>query len=284
MKEEDVVALASLLGKEPEVVTKAIEEDGIGGFINDFKQGNRILSAEDFDKREANLRKSVIDEISISDNVPKPIYDRVKGTVLEMVEKDLAKKHDVGDYENFDDLIGKLVTKTKNPTETESELKERITQLTQEHEQKIGDLMKQNDDRFVRMRLNESVKNLPIDADGDKLNVQREIVNTMFSSNHRFEVRDDKVIVLQKNGEEWKPVTDEKLDPIPVGDVLSEYAKGIVNLKSPGSGGRGDSSSTSNSKTVSVSKYLKENGIAENSLKWAEAYKKFKAEGYEITE
>jgi hypothetical protein len=283
MKENDVVALATLLNKKPEDVSAALEGDGIGGFINEFKTGNTIMSLTDFSKRETNLKDQVIGEIASSQSIPQPIYNRVKGDVLEMTEKKLAEKYKVDQYESFDDLINKLVTKAENPT-SDAELKAQITKLTEEHSQEVDRLKNENNNRFVSLRVGEAVRGLNIDADGDKLNVQREIVSTMFNSNHKFEVDGDNVIVLRKKGDAWEKVTDAKLDPIPVSDVLAEYAKGIVNLKSSDSGGRGDSSSTSSSKTVSASKYLKDNNLTEVSFGWAEAYKKFKAEGYTILE
>jgi hypothetical protein len=282
MKENDVVAVASLLGKEQKEVVDALENGGIDGWINDFKTGNKIMTTADFDQREKNLKEVLVGEIAAGEKVPQLIYNRVKGDVLEMTEKNLAKQYNVESFDNFDDLIGKLVTKTKNPTDTESELKNQITKLTEAHEESLKTERSKNDKRFVNLRLREAVNGLDIDAEGDKLNTQRDIVQTMFEANHKFEVNDDKVVVLKRNGEEWDVVKDSKLDPIPVASVLEEYATSVINLKSSGSGGRGDSSSTSGTKSISASKYLKDKGIHENSLQWATDLKKFKEEGYEI--
>ena len=279
MKENDVAKLASLFKTKPEVLSPLIEE-GLSEFIEKFESSHTIMPVADFEKFKENHKASVVNDL-MTGEIPKPIYDRVKGTVLEMKEKDLAKRYGVDSFDGYDDLVSKIVeSKAKNPDDV-NKLKAEIDKLTATHEEKIKGLEKGYNDRFVNLNLNKLINELPIDAEGVKLDNQREIVRTMVRSHFGFNIDGDRMVVT-KDGQ---PITDSKLDPIPPIDVISSYAKDYVNLKSPGSGGRGDGSSTHTSlKSVSISKYLADNKIPVNGFEHAKVLKDFKEKGVEILE
>lgn len=280
MKEENVASLASLFKTKPETLSPLIENGGLDEFIETFAKSHTIMTADDFEKFKANHKQGVIDGMQ-NGEIPKPIYDRVKGTVLEMKEKELSKKFGIESFDGFDDLVGKIVeSKAKNPEDV-TKLKAQIDQLSADYTQKLQDTERQYNDRFISIRLNEVIGGIPIDADGVKLENQRDIIKTMVKANFGFKVNGDQVVIT-KGGE---PIVDSKLDPVPMMDVIMTYAKDYVNLKSPGSGGRGDGSSAGSSlKSVSMSKYMKENGIKPNSFEHARAVKDFKEKGIEILE
>lgn len=285
MKENDVVALAGLLGKSAEDVGAAIENGGVSEFIESYTGGHTIMASDDFDTFKTNLANQTISDLAKAERIPKPIYDRVKGTVLELTEKQVAEKHGVSDYSGFDDLLNKVITKAENPTEDVKALKDQIELIQAQAAQKEQELLAQNDTRYADLRLSEAVKSLPIDAgdDKDKLEKQRQIVRTMFDSEHKVRVDGNSLVVQVNKDGEWKDVVDAKLDPIPYEQVLSDYAKGIVNLKSPAGGGRGDKSSTgSKGGEVNFAEYCEKNNIPPNSFKMIEAKKKLTADGYTL--
>jgi hypothetical protein len=281
MKEQDVASLASLLKIEPEKVSAAIENGGISDFVNEFTSGHEVFTKSELDGLKNNLKSEFEGEV-LNGKIPKAIYDRAKGFALEATEKKIAEQFGVGDYDGgMEGLVNKIVeSKAKNPEDV-TKLKSRIDELVSEHEREVSELRSSNDRRFVNLRINEIVNKIPIDAEGVKLDNQRKMLRALIAAEFDFGVNDDSVVVNKA------PVNfkQKNLDPIPVGDVIMEFAKDYVNLRSDG-GGRGDTSSTRSSsmKTVNIKEYMAEKGIQPNSVELFQAIKQFEKDGVEIIE
>ena len=282
MKENDVAKLASLLQKQPDEISTALENGGVSEFIDNFVSGNSIMPVGDFETFKANYEKQVVEKLSTSDKLPKVLYDRIKGTVLEMKEKELAQKFDISDFNGIEDLVEKVVqTKAKNPEDV-TKLRAKIDELSETHRVEVDNLRRANDQRYVDFRINEVVGQVDIDAEGKMLENQRRILSTMLKNEYGFIVKDDSVVAT-KAGE---PIVNNKLEPIPLNDVVRDFAKEIVKLKSPDGGGRGEGSSAHGAtvKSVVLKDYMQKNNIRPNSSELASAIKDFRARGIEIIE
>ena len=274
MKQEDVTALAALLNLTAEDV-KAAEEGGLSELINQFLPTVKIMPVKDFDTFTENLKRQAITELDKT-KLPREVFEYVKGSVLEQKEKSLAKQYGVTDYQNFDNLVEEIIkTKMKTPPDVDTQkLKDRIVELEDQHKTELASVAKTFDNRFIDMELNRAIDELPIEAEGDKLKNQQEVVRAMVKARHAFAVDNDKILTLR----DGKPVTDTKLDPVPLREVVYMVAKDYVNLR-PEQGGRGDKSSTNGSRKINFAEYCEKNGIRPNSVELVKAKRELEAKG-----
>lgn len=283
--EKEVAKLATLLNQKPEQVEKALNEGKLGEVIDSFVKDHTIMTNDEFEGLKTNLKtelipevkNQVIDEISGGSSIPKPIYDKVKGNVLEMTEKALSKKYDVNEFNGIDDLVSKIVESHAKDPEVEKYVK-RINELTAEHEQEVEALKNESKKRFISSELNRIYDSIPIDAEDVKLENQRKILRSLISSEFEFDVDNDRVVIKKAPIEHLK----KNLDPLPIDEVILNYAKDFVNIKSSDGGGRGSGSSAGGSKIVNIKEYCEKNGIAINSPEHAKVFKEFTEKGYEI--
>lgn len=278
MKEIDVTALAALLGSTAENVNTAIESGTVSELITGFTGANKVIPMKDYPTLEANLKRQAFMELDKT-NLPVEVFKYVKGSVLEKTEKELAKKHGITEYQNLDDLVEAIITtKVKTPSDNEvKELKQRIVDIETESKTKLDLVSKAFENRFINTDLLRAVGELPIDAEGDKLKNQQEIVIAMAKQKLDFRMENDRTVAYR----DGKLVSDSKLDPIPVKDVISELAKDYVNIRHE-QGGRGDQSSTNGSKTINFAEHCEKNGIKPNSIEMAVAKRDFEAKGYTL--
>jgi len=278
MKQEDVTALAALFGSTAENVSTAIENGTVSELISGFTTNTKLIPVKDYPTLEANLKRQALMELDKT-NLPADVFKYVKGSVLEKTEKELAKKHGVTEYQNLDDLVEAIIaTKAKPASDDDSKrLKDRIVELETSHKTELEKVSKTFETRFINTELFRAVGELPIDAEGDKLKNQQEIVIAMAKQKIDFRMENDQVVAYRDS----KLVSDSKLDPIPVKDVIADLAKDYVNLRHE-QGGRGDQSSTNGSKKIDFEKYCVENGIRPNSIELVKAKREFEAKGYKI--
>lgn len=277
MKEKDVASLATLFNQKPEEISSAIENGTVNDLVSSFTSGNRVMPVDDFEKFQKNHREQVITELAEGQQIPKPIYDRVKGTVLEMVERDLSKKYEVDEFKDFDGLIETIVeSKTKNPEDV-TKYKRQIDELTTQYEDKLKEERETGKRRFINRVLEEEVGRIPIEAEGERLENQRRMLMNQIKTEFGFDLDDTKVKVTEA------PVAfqEANLDPKPLSDVLKSYAEKYVDV-SPDGGGRGSASSTSQPKKVNLKEYCEANNIHPNTMEHAKAIKEFKDKGIEI--
>ena len=277
MKQEDVTALAGLLNVTAEDV-EAAKEGGLSELINSFLPTVKIMPVKDFDTFTENLKRQAITELDKT-KLPRDVFEYVKGSVLEQKEKALAKQYNVTDYQNFDNLVEEIIkTKMKTPPDGEAQkLKDRIIELEDQHKAELANVSKTFDNRFIDMELNRAIDELPIEAEGDKLKNQQEVVRAMVKAKHAFAVDNDKILTIR----DGKPVTDTKLDPVPLSEVVYGVAKDYVNLR-PEQGGRGDKSSTNGSRKINFEEYCVKNNIRPNSVELVKAKRDLEAKGYTL--
>ncbi len=277
MKQEDVTALAALLNRTAEEV-KAAEEGGLSKLIDEFLPTVKVMPVQDFETLTENLKRQAITELDKT-KLPRDIFEYVKGSVLEQKEKALAKQYGVTDYQNFDNLVEEIIkTKMKTPPDVDTQkLKDRILELEDQHKTELANVSKTFDNRFIDMELNRAIGELPIEAEGDKLKNQQEVVRAMVKAKHSFTVDNDKILTIR----DGKPVTDTKLDPVPLNEVVYMVAKDYVNLR-PEQGGRGDKSSSGGAGIINFTKYCEDNHLRPNSLEMLKAKKDFEAKGYKL--
>lgn len=277
MKENDVAELAGLLNVTAEEVNGAVENGTVSELINNFRGQTKIFANADFDTYQANLKKQALTELD-KNNLPQPIYEYVKGSVLEKVERELAKEHGL-QAKPIKQLVEEIIsTKTKTvPDDEVARLKARIVEIEQEYEGKLTHEKTAFERRFIDSEIERIINDLPIDAEGEKLNNQRDIVRTMVSQKYNFALENGQMTAL-KDG---KPILDSKLDPVPLKDVVYGFAKDYVNL-SPAKGGRGDASSTSASRSINFAEYCEKNGITPNSIEFVTKKRELEAKGYKL--
>lgn len=278
MKQEDVTALAALLGSTAENVNTAIENGTVSELISGFTTNTKLIPVKDYPTLEANLKRQALMELDKT-NLPADVFKYVKGSVLEKTEKELAKKHGVTEYQNLDNLIDEIIATKAKPTSDDDskKLKDRIVELETNHRTELEKVSKTFETRFINTELFRAVGELPIDAEGDKLKNQQEIVLAMAKQKIDFRMENDQAVAYR----EGKLISDSKLDPIPIKDVIADLAKDYVNLRHE-QGGRGDQSSTNGSKKIDFEKYCVENGIRPNSIELVKAKRDFEAKGYKI--
>ncbi len=276
MKQEDVTALAGLFNITAEDVNTAIENGTVSELINGFTTNTKLIPMKDYPTLEVNLKRQAFMELDKA-HLPKEVFSYVKGAVLEQTEKELAKKHGVESYQNLDDLVEAIITTKAKPASDDEtkKLKERIVELETNHKSELENVSKTFQNRFIDTELNRAISELPIEAEGAKLDNQQEIVRAMVKSKFNFTIENDKIVTF-KDG---KPVTDVKLDPVPLKDVVYGFAKDYVNLR-PEQGGRGDKSSTNGSRKIDFEKYCIENGLKPNTIEIVKARRELESKGY----
>lgn len=275
MKEQDVTVFAALLGLSAEDVKTADENGGLSEMIEGFSQNHKIIPLKDYPTLEANLKRQAFMELDKT-NLPKDVFKYVKGAVLEQTEKGLAEKYGVTDYQDLGSLVEEIIkTKMKTPPDGEAQkLKDRIVELEANHKTELESVSKTFDNRFIDMELNRAINELPIEAEGDKLKNQQEVVRAMVKAKHAFAVENDKILTIR----DGKTVTDTKLDPVPLSEVVYGVAKDYVNLR-PEQGGRGDKSSTNGSRKINFAEYCEKNGIPRNSIQQSNAKRELESKG-----
>jgi hypothetical protein len=279
MKQEDVVALAALLNSTAEDVKTAVDNGGVSELINGFLPTVKIMPERDFSTYSENLKRQAINELDKT-KLPRDLYEYVKGSVLEKTERELAKKHGVADgFTGMDELVEQIIkTKTKTaPDDETAKLKQRITEIENEWAGKLAIANKSFEDKFIDTELGRVIGELPIDAEGDKLTNQQKIVRAMLKESFTFSM-DEGIPVAMKDG---KAIQDSKLDPVPIKDVVYQFAKDYVNLR-PEQGGRGSSSSTSGSRKMNFPEYCEKNHILPNSMEFFKAKSDLEAKGYKL--
>lgn len=278
MKQEDVAALAGLLNSSAEEVSQAIENGTVSEIINGFLPTVKIFPQRDFETLSENLKRQAIAELDKT-KLPREVFEYVKGSVLEKAEKTLAKQYGITDYQGLDNLVENIITtKTKtSPDEETKALKQRIVEVENEYKTKLEQERKGFESRFIDTELKRVVSELPIDAEGTKLENQQEIVMAMVKAKFDFSMDNNRIQAVK----EGKPITDRKLDPVPLKEVVYNFAKEYVNLR-PEQGGRGDSSSTNGSRTINLAEYCEKNNIPPNSVQLIMAKKELEAKGYKL--
>jgi uncharacterized protein YdaU (DUF1376 family) len=249
MEDKLLGLLATQLKTEPGVLKEAFSNDANAeSFFDEWNNKHKVFTTAELAKFTENSNREYIEKLG-TDGKPLPsnIYNLAKGNAFEKKEKAWAKDYGIESWDDIDDLLDKIVRKKleesgKATTEKDSkieELKGLLKKADKEKEEAIAKEKGKFHNEYVGMRIETGAKKINIDAEGEALENQRNILKTMFMKEHSFTVNDDWKIVVLKDG---NVIKDKVGDPLPFDDVFENFAPKYVKVKDVPSGGRGGSS------------------------------------------
>jgi len=280
--EKNVKVLASLLNVEEEAVNTALESDALGELVDKFKKDNQIFNLEDFAKLKDNFRREVIENLT-EDDIPKEFKNKAVGWKLEALEKELKGEYGYeGNYENLKDLVKNIVEQAKT-NKDDSEvlqenqiLKEKIVAIEKEKDAAIKSVKEKFDEQLMTHDFTSALNKLGLDYEGDALNKQKELLAMSFQGAYKLKRKGERTVMVDQDGKE---LVDNKLDPIPLEEGLTAFAKSYgFQLKEGDHGGHGGSSSKDtkgNLAGISWSELLEQRGVKKNTEEADELYKEW---------
>jgi hypothetical protein len=267
-----LVALSKLLKIDENVIIEAADkEDGDDSLIKGYTQKFQAYSADELAKLIENSNRQYLEKADFDINeVPKSLYAKIKGAVLEKTEKDIAKKNGIEKYDNLEDLITKLTDKSGKGDQADDALKNQIKVLkdaVKEKEEAFNQLQNKIVNDEITREFSVAVSSLPLDYEEEILPKQKRLLESAFSSEYKITKKEDKILVLDKEG---RPVLDKLADPAKVSDVIKTFAESYgFKFKAEDAGGRGAGSSTTNGtntyKGKSFAEVAAEKGVKPNS-------------------
>lgn len=297
MEKNDVEFFGTLLNTKPEDVEQAITDGTLGEKIKSLK----LMNTAEVETLKTNLSKEVKEnhitelvEEAKNGSLNKDLYKVIKGSTLEMTEKDLAKEHGITEFDGINDLVQKAISKNKGQTDDTKvlELSQKITdlqgintKLVKDKEQAVKEAETKANNMVLSRDKRDLVNGVPFDFAGveqtdlEKVSGQRrQIVESVFDARYSLAFDGNNVVVQDKEGNIIKnPAT---LDPIPASDVINLIPVELgIKIKSPEAGGQGGSSSGGNGSAPfkdgqEFEAYCAERGINRHSAEgiklWAE--------------
>lgn len=262
--QKNVEALALLLKKPKEAVSKALEEDGgMEAIVSDFKTDNQVFDLKEFATLKTNFRKETVDNLKEED-IPEAFKNKAIGWKLEKLENEIKESYQFTDeHKGLTDLVDQIVTKAKTPSNNEEEvktLKQTIVDLEKDYGAKLGAQQTEFDSSLIKSDFNKAINGVGLDYEEDKLKKQKGLLKAAFKDAFTLKRLDGKTVTLK--GEDIQK--DNKLDPLPLDELVLGVAKDFgFQIKSPEPGGHGGSSSKSKAglKGVSFAEYAEKNGI-----------------------
>ncbi len=285
MDEKNVKVLASLLNTEDEKVKTAVENDGgLVDLVNDFKTNNQIFNATDFAKLKDNFRRETIETLT-EDDIPKEFKNKAVGWKLESIEKEIKEEYGYdGSYDNLRDLVKNVVEQAKDGKDDDEALKEnkilkdRIVAMEKEKDEAVRNAKSNFDQRLVELDFDRALNNIGLDyEEGDALAKQRDLLAMSFKGSVKLQRKGDNTVMI---GEDGKPITDNKLDPVPLEEGLADFAKTYgFQLKEEDTAGQGGSSSTKpNTEIVGTTfaEYRESKGVEASTEEADELFKEWR--------
>ena len=252
--EKYVEVLATQLNQKPEVIEEALKTEGeIEKLVDQYSSTHKIFTSEELGKKIDNANREYLEKLATDGKpIPSHIYNYVKGNAFEKHEKEWAKEHGIEKWDGIDDLKSQIIVKeiAKSGKATDNEVikkkDDRISELEglvlgEEGKSKLA--IEQAEGRISEKMIKFDIDNardaVDIDAEGEKLDNQRSILDAVFRQHHTFEFNKDlnRTVVSDKDG---KILQNKVGEPLSVSEVLVDFAPKWVDLKKVSTGGRGD--------------------------------------------
>ena len=286
---EKFVAIAELLNLKAEDVEKAFNEEQPSAFIglvNSYKDNNVVYSKPDFQTFQSNLisnhEREQINQAKAGKLNPE-IYSVIKGSVSEMNEKELAKEMGIDSYTSYSDLISKVKSKganadTQKILKENEELKVNVKNLDEKLKNIDKTYQEKQDLQTIQNAKASAFSSVKLQYENGVKEKQENLLKYAFNAEHTVKIEDGKIVIYR--GE--KALKTSTLDPIPINDVLRDFAiESGFNLVVPDAGGRGSGNSAGDKPVFKgmtkedFNKYLVENKIEPNTSKADEVFKKW---------
>jgi len=254
--EKYVEVLATQLNQTPEVIEEALKTEGeIEKLVDQYNSAHKIFTSEELGKKIDNANREYLERLATDGKpIPSHIYNYVKGNAFEKHEKEWAKEHEIEKWDGIDDLKSQIIVKeiANSGKATDNEVikkkDDRISELEglvlgEEGKSKLA--IEQAEGRISEKMIKFDIDNardaVDIDADGEKLDNQRSILDAVFKQHHTFEFNKDlnRTVVSDKDG---KLLQNKVGEPLSVLEVLNDFAPKWVDIKEVSKGGRGGSS------------------------------------------
>lgn len=184
------------------------------------------------------------------DRKGKTKYDEGRFAEREMTVKELKKKHEITDdkVKDIDSFLANYADKVKAEggisvdaqVATLKKEKADLQALAETKDKEIQTLKSQHnnekDATRIQGEIGQAVNAIEIDIPDEKLPMQRKALSKALLDEYDFKLEDGMTIAYHKGTD--KKVIDALLKPIPVSDLVKEFAPKMVNVKTPT--GRGD--------------------------------------------
>lgn len=249
MDEKNVKVLASLLNTEDDKVKTAVESDGgLETLVKKFNEDNQTFNLKEFAKLKVNLRSETIESLT-EDDIPKEFKNKAVGWKLEALEKEIKEDYSYeGDYENLKGLVSNIVEQAKDNKGDDTvlkdnkTLKEKIVAMEKDKLDAVK-LAKENfDGQLINLDFDRALDNLGLNYEqGDALDAQKKLFTSAFKAEIPLRRKDGATVMI---GEDKKDIVDNILNPVPLEDGFSAFAKKYgFQLKELDTAGQGGSSS-----------------------------------------
>jgi hypothetical protein len=249
MNKKLTVALSKLLKLDEKVIEEALlKEDGDDSILKAYTDKYQSYTAEELSTLLGNSNKQYLEKADFDiKEVPKALYSKIAGAVLEVREKKLSEEYGIKDYKDLQDLLAKIAELGKGKGADEAlkqqneAQKETIKKLELEKETELKTEREKHEAEFIGLDFNTALNSLPLDYEKETVDTQKKLITYAFNSELKTARKNNKTIVLDKDG---KAILDKVGDPMPISDVLKNFV--TVNgfkLKEPETGGRGSGNS-----------------------------------------
>ena len=264
-KLNSTVALAGILGIEPQAVQIAEEKGELENIITKFKTDNQVFTLMELEDFKRNSEKSFIQKITSGDNqIPNELYNYIKGAVLEKIERKLKREYDFsGNYENFNDLVEGIISESsKQPAESKKEDLEKIAELENtvneymktaqqaekyrnqilqfedEKNKTVNEITGKYQNRILSDKLSRLINQIPFDDSDNEFtaNLLKDGFRNKLSESveWKFDENDNIIAVNKTTG---GLLTDKVGNPLDIDKVVKQYVTEFkVPLKQPKQG------------------------------------------------
>jgi len=301
MNENDVASIAEQFGLDKEIVEASAKDGTLSQRIKDAMNEKVVYNKNEFETFQTNLKAKTEEsyfaqlvENAKKGDLPQDLYAPVKGAAYEQLERDLAKKYEVNDYRDVQDLIEKAVKKSsanvKGGEDFErqlDELKQANLRLEEEKKNALQEVEQKYKLQAIDKEKSSLLNSVPFDFSGLKSeevdSVKKKtqtMLKSVFDTTYELDYNDKGALVVRKKDGEVL-VNNATLDPVPASDVMVNLAKEYnLKLASPDSGGQGGRSSAGSGKSYASVEEFEADMAAKGISSTDPAYiKHYKASG-----